>query len=64
MVSSKKWYLSRTLWLGVLGCIIYALKLAGVDIPAPQGDLANALGALVSLVLIILRWRTTQPITK
>ena len=61
---TKKWYLSRTLWLGVLGCIIYALKLAGVDIPAPQGDLADALGAAVCLILIVLRWRTTQPLTR
>jgi len=62
--SGKKWYTSRTLWLGILGCIIYGLKLAGVDTPVPEGDLATVIGAAVSIIVIILRWRTTQPIIK
>lgn len=62
--NGKKWYTSRTLWLGILGCVIYGVKLAGVDVPAPEGDLATVIGAVVSIIVIILRWRTTQPIIK
>lgn len=62
--NGKKWYTSRTVWLGVLGCVIYGLKLAGVEVPAPEGDVAAVIGAAVSIIVIILRWRTTQPLLK
>lgn len=63
MNSSKKWVQSRLVLLGILGCVVYALKLLSVDIPTPTGDLADALGAGISLLVIILRFRTNQKIT-
>ena len=56
----KKWYESKTIWVGLVTLGYGALKFLGVDVgdPSPE-SIATALG----IITVILRLITKKPVT-
>ena len=59
----KRWYASKTIWFSVLLCLVSVAGLFGFQDFQPDGRTADTIGVIVSVVGIILRYVTTQPIT-
>ena len=55
----KKWYESKTIWIGLITLIYGILKYVGVDI----GELTpEAMSTILGIVMIILRIVTNKPV--
>ena len=55
----KKWYESKTIWIGLITLIYGILKYVGVDI----GELTpEAMSTILGIVMIILRIITNKPV--
>jgi len=55
----KKWYESKTIWIGLITLIYGILKYVGIDI----GELTpEAMSTILGIVMIILRIVTNKPV--
>ena len=55
----KKWYESKTIWIGLITLIYGILKYVGIDI----GELTpEAMSTILGIVMIILRIITNKPV--
>lgn len=63
MEETKKWYLSKTVWTGVLGLIVTILVAAGV-VPEDQREtiLAATLTVVSALAPVLRVWFTDKKI--
>lgn len=58
----KKWYQSKTLWFAILFGIVQVAGLFGYADYTPSGDVAEIVGIVVSVIMIVLRFLTKQPV--
>lgn len=63
MNGSKAWYLSRTLWLNLIGTVIAVLMaVLNQDWIADHPQLSAGIGSILGVLNILLRFLTSQPI--
>lgn len=56
----KVWYESKTVWFAVLFGVIQVAGLFGYADYTPSTDVAEIVGVIVSVVMLILRFVTTS----
>lgn len=61
-MDAKRWYLSRTVWAGILEIVIGALGLLATWLQQGDFSLPAVILLVVGVLTIILRKLTTQPI--
>ena len=61
-MESKKWYLSKTIWVNIVALIASIVAYYGINIPPEEyGPIATY---IIVFINIILRFVTRKPITK
>ena len=60
----KDFYKSKTLWFGIIFGMVSIAGLFGFDAYQPDAQTAEIVGVLVSVVVIVLRLVTKEPIIK
>jgi len=63
-MESKKWYTSKTVWLGVVLTLLGALQVVhGALVSGQPLDAAAIINSVAGVLLVVLRiWFTDQPI--
>ena len=61
--STKSIFASRTFWLAVLFGAVNVAGLFGFADFSPSGDVSEIVGIVVSVVAIVVRLRTNQPVS-
>jgi hypothetical protein len=62
-MDGKKWYLSKTVWVGTVEIVIAVLLLlAGDQLIAENPKVVAVIGTIVGILTIVLRKLTNQPL--
>jgi hypothetical protein len=61
--TAKKWYESKTLWVNLVALVASITAALGVDLGLTHEAQATAVGVIMSIINLVLRFTTDRPVT-
>lgn len=61
--TAKKWYQSKTFWVNLVALVASITGAFGIDLGLTPEAQATAVGVIMSIVNLVLRFTTVKPVT-